>query len=103
MKPYVFSKQLKESKGIGWHQAGLNVKFDKQSLRYTLLDDYNYSSESTSFNCLQFEYQFERDNDEVSFAYCPPYSYSNMLDSIRHLLQKDHKQCILFAYLEYIK
>lgn len=43
---------------------------------------------------------FERDNDEVGFAYCPPYSYSDLLAFIRTLTNKDKKQGKEICYIQ---
>jgi len=32
--------------------------------------------------CLSFEYTFEFENDEVSFAYSPPYTFSHLKNVI---------------------
>ena len=32
---------------------------------------------------MSFEYEFEFDDDEVYFAYCIPYTYSDLLDYIK--------------------
>lgn len=37
MKPYVFSEHLKQTKEIGWNQGAINVKYEKQKLRYNFL------------------------------------------------------------------
>lgn len=43
MKPYVLSKFLKETRGADWAQGGINVKFERQRLRYALLEEENFS------------------------------------------------------------
>ena len=41
-----------------------------------------------SYYALTFYYDFEEEDDEVFFAYCPPYTYTNLMDNIQ-LIQKN--------------
>jgi len=43
------------------------------------------------YSYLSFEYEFEKDEDEVYFSYCPPYTYSDLkayLNSIKKDISK---------------
>ena len=37
MRPYIYSENLKQTKGIGWVQGGINVKYENKKLRYKFL------------------------------------------------------------------
>jgi hypothetical protein len=52
--------------------------------------------------CLSFEYTFEFDNDEVSFAYSPPYTFSHLKNVLLDLKKNSNCFCTLFFYLETI-
>jgi hypothetical protein len=84
MKPYIFSQYLKQTKDIGWVQSGDNVKYTRRKLTYDFLNEY-YDEEYITLNCLQFEYTFEVDWEEVHFAYCPPFTYTDLSEFIGKL------------------
>ena len=44
--------------------------------------EYTKSLEQPTYSCLSFEYFFEHENDTVFFAYCPPYTYSQLKHQI---------------------
>lgn len=91
MKPYIFSHYLKQTKDIGWVQSGENVKYLKRKLTYEFLNEY-YEEDYITFNCLQFDYTFEVDWEEVHFAYSPPYTYSDLTDFIAKLKSTANSQ-----------
>ena len=39
MKPFIHSKILKKTKGLGWHQAGFHVSYNKLSNESVFLKD----------------------------------------------------------------
>ncbi len=53
---------------------------------------------------MSFDYQFEFDNDEVYFAYCIPYTYSDLLTFIREIkndeIVQEGKLCISLGGLD---
>lgn len=57
MRPYLYSENIKQTKGFDWHQGGENVKYEKKKLRYTFLEE-NYLEEAITYNCLSFDYVF---------------------------------------------
>jgi hypothetical protein len=60
------------------------VRYFRRKLTYEFLDEI-YEEEAISFNCLQFDYSFEVDWEEVHFAYAPPYSFSDLARTISTL------------------
>ncbi|CAD8051772.1 unnamed protein product [Paramecium sonneborni] len=64
MKPYVLSKK---SKSKYFSQQGDNIKYQQQG----------------QYFILSFTYIFEYENDEVSFATLPPYTYTQLMNKIK--------------------
>ncbi|CAD8048986.1 unnamed protein product [Paramecium sonneborni] len=64
MKPYVLSKK---SKNKYFSQQGDNIKYQQQG----------------QYFILSFTYFFEYENDEVSFATLPPYTYTQLINKIK--------------------
>lgn len=65
-------------------QAGENVKYFRRKLTYDFLDE-TYDEDAITLNCLQFDYTFEVDWEEVHFAYAPPYTFSDLTRAIASL------------------
>jgi hypothetical protein len=63
---------------LDWHQGGLNVKYEKQTLRYEFLSEM-FLEEAITYSCLRFDFVFDTDWQTVQFSYCPPFTYSQML------------------------
>ena len=57
---------------------------------------------SNKYYSLSFEYTFEYENDEVSFAYSPPYTFSHLKNVILDLKKNHNCFCIHQVYLETI-
>jgi hypothetical protein len=56
-----------------WMQGGTNVKFEEKAIKYC--------EHTRKYYTLSFELELEL-NVEVQVAYCPPYSYSDMVGDI---------------------
>ena len=50
---------------------------------------------SNKYYNLSFEYAFEYENDEVSFAYCPPYTYTELRTSITTLKKRTSENILI--------
>lgn len=94
MKPYVYSEYLKQTKELDWFQGGENVKYVRRKLTYDFLNEF-YDEEQLMFNCLQFEYTFGVDWEEVQFAYAPPFTYSNLAEMILKLKTSVNSRLLL--------
>lgn len=72
-----YRKQKKEK--IGWTRGGENQLYvsNEKYLEEAGLDADSIKRNLKKFS-LEFEYTFEYDNDEVSFAYCFPYTYEDL-------------------------
>jgi len=71
MKVSVYSDRKAELGQMGWHRACTDISYFKNQVR----KDFN---NSRFYNTLTFTYEFEHDNDTVFFAYCFPYTYSDL-------------------------
>ena len=74
-RPFVFSRRGYETTGRGWEQGGENCRCESVPLRYEIAYEL---AEVPEYYRLSFDYEFEYEQDEVFFAYCVPYSYSQL-------------------------
>lgn len=79
LNPFVYSSQSRE-----WSQNGLlNVTFQQKRLRYNFLYE---KMEMSPFYELSFEVEF-KGQEEMRFAYCIPYTYSDLLVDLEKIKQ----------------
>ena len=57
---------------VGWFKGGEHISYYMNGIR----KDNNYYSRS--FYSLTFSYKFTHNNDKVYFAYCYPYTYTDL-------------------------
>lgn len=84
MQPYIFSRKNHEHRSQGWQQGSpcvSNVSFNQKPFNYKILAD----RISMVPYCYSFEYEFVEPNDEVYFAYCIPYTYSELIEDVSKL------------------
>lgn len=86
MKPYIFSEHVRQTKDTGWSQGGENVKYFRRNLGYEFLKE-RYDEADITYNCLQFEYVFETDWQEAQFAYSPPFTFTDLSNTLSGLKQ----------------
>ena len=77
MKILVYSEKQSEDKDIGWHRSCNKISYFHNGIKKEQLL-------ILSFN-LTFTYEFLYDDDTVYFAYCYPYSYSDLTDDLTKL------------------
>ena len=85
MAPYFFSKKNHKSKDKGWVQGDkniTNITFEAKKYHYSVLE--GKIPDKTPY-CLSFNYDFESEDDEIYFAYCIPYTYSELIYDIQQL------------------
>jgi hypothetical protein len=75
MKPLVRSLRKEQLKGIHWHRAGDLVSYYQNNIPRKLGVD---SRLPQFYYTLSFMYTFEYDQDEVFFAHCYPYTYTDL-------------------------
>ena len=80
-----YSVKKAEKEKIGWHRAGLNVMYYPNSL-------YFYSRERRrNLYSLVFDYEFNYDDDEIYFANCIPYLYSDVMKELNYYQLNESK------------
>ena len=73
-----YSVKKAQKENIGWHRAGMNVMYYANNL-------YFYTRERRrNLYSLVFDYEFSYDDDEVYFANCIPYLYSDVMKELNH-------------------
>ena len=89
MKILVYSERHAAQKDIGWHRAGTKIHYYQNGIR----KDEKKSSTSVfkSYYTHTFTYNFEYEDDTVYFAYCYPYTYSDLQDDINAIMSDPAK------------
>ncbi|KAM8974616.1 cytosolic carboxypeptidase 3 [Pelodytes ibericus] len=70
MRPLIYSEAEAESHLIGWHRIGDEIKYYKNNL----------GQEGKPYYSLSWTFKFPHSSDTCYFAYCYPYTYSNLQD-----------------------
>lgn len=82
MKILSFSQNEKKERGVGWHRVGTDILYSQN----------NYKRENTRFTrfyyTFTFTHEFASDEDQVYFAHCFPYTYSDLADDLSRI-EKD--------------
>ncbi len=76
-RPFAFSTQDWKRDTAGWLPAGDSVSYTPNVT----------PSEGRRFYTLEWRYVYRNSGDEVYFAQFPPYTYSDLLDSLREIKQ----------------
>ena len=71
MKPLVYSKKEAELKKNGWHRSGHEIKYYPSKKRAI--------ASAQVFYTLSFTVEFAYEQDQVFFAHCYPYTYSDCI------------------------
>lgn len=74
MKVLIYSNKKYKNSNIGWHRDCTDINYFANNIIRTPKGD--------SFYTLTFTYDFAYNNDSVFFAYCFPYTYTEMLKDI---------------------
>ena len=90
MKPLLYSKKEEESRHLGWMRVGEDISYYQNPNTKTKLGNNNLlmgngggiingycTSSPSNYYTLSFKVQFKHDQDEVYFAYCYPYTYTD--------------------------
>ena len=72
MRVLTFSAKTKKEKNLGWHRIGTDISYSQN----------NFKKENMRFSryyyTFTFSHTFEHDEDQVYFAHCFPYTYSDL-------------------------
>ena len=77
MKVLVFSEKENAKSELGWFRAGTDISYYQNNIRRP--------GSSKCFFSLSFNYKFEYSQDTVYFAYCFPYTYTDLIQDIMDL------------------
>ena len=70
MKVAVYSEKKADYESLGWHRACKDINYFKNQI----IKD----GKSKYFYTLTFTYDFKYENDSVFFAYCFPYTFTDL-------------------------
>ncbi|GMF21065.1 unnamed protein product [Phytophthora lilii] len=76
LQPVVYSEHDAATKGVGWRHRGSHVRYDIATSPVA----------QPGANALNFQYEFEHENDCVYFACIQPYTYTGRLRSYGRLI-----------------
>lgn len=79
MKILIYSEKQSEDKDIGWFRGGTKISYYANGIRK------DPNKRFKSYYTLTFSYEFQYDDDIVYFAYCYPYTYSDMIDDLNKI------------------
>ena len=82
MQPCVYSTQLAQTAGIGWHRSGFDICYHKNDHRVMTARGERY------YYTLRFSWTASHDDDVVYFAHCYPYTYTDLQEYLTVLLAR---------------
>ena len=74
MKILIFSEKENELTELGWFRGGTGIGYYENNIRRPTSSKHFYS--------LSFNYKFDYSDDTIYFAYCFPYSYSDLMQDL---------------------
>lgn len=78
MKVLIYSEKMAEEKDIGWHRGGHKIAYYQNGIR-------KETQRFKSYYTLTFTYEFGYDDDTVYFAYCYPYTFTDLQDDLNRI------------------
>ncbi len=72
MKVLIYSEKRVQEKDIGWFRGAYNISYYANGIKRENLKYYK------SYYTLTFTYEFEYSDDNVYFAYCYPYTFTDL-------------------------
>lgn len=79
MKVLVYSEKQSEDKDIGWHRSCQKISYYHNGIKK---DHQKKGGNTKTLYTQTFTYEFLYDDDTVYFAYCYPYTYSDLIDDL---------------------
>ena len=84
MRVLAFSSGLRKEAGLGWHRVGSDIGYYQNGYRRE-----NVRFAQRYYYTFTFSHEFTGpDNDQVYFAHCFPYTYSDLQDDLTRI-EKD--------------
>ena len=90
IKVWCYSRKNSEINKIGWHHTTENVNYYKNFLYKINKGKKEY------YYTLSFNYTFQFDNDEVFFANCIPFTYTDLTRDLNTFTKKENDKYIFF-------
>ncbi len=88
MKVTQYSEKKAAAESVGWHRGCDDIRYHSNYIRK--------SFSSTKFHyTLTFSHTFEFDDDAVFFAYCYPYTYSDLMEDIMTIEQDPARNALI--------
>jgi len=79
MKVLVYSEKLALEKDIGWQRGCTKISYYQNGIRKDNGKRYK------SYYSLTFSYEFQYNDDTVYFAYCYPYTYTDLIEELNKI------------------
>ena len=86
MKVLVYSEKHAQEKDIGWHRSGTKIAYYANGIRKDNCKGYK------TLYSMTFNYEFEYNDDNVYFAYCYPYTYTELAEELNTIMADPIKQ-----------
>ena len=86
MKVLIYSEKHAQAKDIGWHRGGTKIAYYQNGIRKEGTKGFK------SLYTLTFTYEFQYDDDNVFFAYCYPYTFTELNEEINAIMSDPVKQ-----------
>ena len=86
MKVLVYSEKKAIEKDVGWHRGGCKTAYYANGIRK------DGSRAFKTLYTMTFSYEFEYDDDIVYFAYCYPYTFTELYEDLNAIMADPIKQ-----------
>ena len=90
IKIWCYSRKNSDINKIGWHHTNENVNYYKNFLYKINKGKKEY------YYTLSFNYTFQFDNDEVFFANCIPFTYTDLTRDLNYFTKNENDRYIFF-------
>ena len=90
IKIWCYSRKNSDINKIGWHHTSENVNYYKNFLYKINKGKKEY------YYTLSFNYTFQFDNDEVFFANCIPFTYTDLTRDLNYFTKNENDRYIFF-------
>ena len=80
MKVTMYSEKKAQDKRVSWFRGCSNISYQSNGIR-------KGDSGNKTYYTLTFSHTFEYSQDSVFFAYCYPYTYSDLMDDLLNIEQ----------------
>ena len=90
IKVWYYSTKKNEENNCGWNHTNENVEYYQNFLYRYIKGKRQY------YYTLSFDYTFEYDNDEIYFANCIPFTYSDLIKDLNEYTKKENEKYFYF-------